>query len=170
MELMPSDPRPWYREFWAWFFIAILSLGVGSGVAVLVIGIQHAPQMVGGDYQKLGKALVDTHRRTDRARLLGLQGQLEAGGDTAVLSLKADEPDHLPEQLLLRFEHPVDASRDVSTVARRIRTDAWQAAIGEIALPRRARVVVSDLEQSWWLHGRFRAEPAGRIVLTVQQP
>lgn len=157
--------RPWYREFWVWFFLAILGMGVASGTGVLVIGIKNAPQMVTGDYEKLGKALIDTHRRSDRARQLGLAGRLELTGETAVLALTATEADQLPDQLLLHFEHPTDATRDVAAVARRLDDGRWQARLDTVRAPDRARVILSDLEQTWWLAGRFEGAPDGSIGL-----
>jgi len=167
--LTHPDLRPWYREFWAWFVIAILGLGVASGTGVLIIGIQNAPQMVTGDYEKVGKALVDTHRRADRALELGLAGRLDVGGQTAVLALTAHDADGLPEQLLLRFEHPTDTARDVTVVARRLAAGRWQARLDTVRAPDRARVILSDLAQTWWLAGRFEGAANGSIGLAPER-
>lgn len=161
--------RPWYREFWVWFFLAILGMGVASGTGVLVIGIQNAPQMVTGDYRPLGKVLVDTREHAARAESLGLNATLSVDGELAELVLRANLVEELPDQLLLRFQHPTDAARDVSAVARRIGPDRWQATMGRIQPPQRSRVILSDLQQSWWLRGRFSGAVAGQIGLDPEQ-
>jgi len=161
--------RPWYREFWVWFFMAILGMGVASGTGVLVIGIQNAPQMVTGDYRPLGKALVDTREHTEQARRLGLTAHLSIDDGRAELSIGAHRLEALPDQLLLRFEHPTDAGRDVSAVARRIDAARWQAELGSIQPPERSRVILSDLQQTWWMAGRFSGAVAGQIGLDPEQ-
>jgi hypothetical protein len=169
IDMNDAVARPWYREFWVWFFLAILGMGVASGTSVLVIGINHAPQMVTGDYQPLGKVLVDTRERAERAESLGLSGSLSVGEEFAELVLGADNVAELPDQLLLRFQHPTDAGRDVSAVARRIDAGRWQATMGSIRPPERSRVILSDMEQSWWLAGRFSGEVAGQIGLDPER-
>lgn len=169
LEMNEAAARPWYREFWVWFFLGILGMGVASGTSVLVIGINNAPQMVTGDYQPLGKVLVDTRKRADRAAELGLSAQLSVDSNLAELVLDANRIDQLPDQLLLRFQHPTDAQRDVSAVARRIDADRWQVQMGSIRPPERARVILSDLQQTWWLAGRFPGEITGQIGLVPER-
>lgn len=169
LEMNDIEARPWYREFWVWFVLAILGMGVASGTGVLVISIKHAPQMVTGDYQPLGKVLVDTRERAERAASLGLSASLGVSGNQAELALSAHRIAELPDQLLLRFQHPTDAERDVSAVARRIDGGRWQAKLGNIQPPERARVILSDLQQTWWLAGRFSGEVAGQIGLDPEK-
>lgn len=161
--------RPWYREFWVWFLLLVLAAGLASGIGVFVIGMSQAPQMVTGDYQKLGKALVDTRRRAEAAEALGLSGRLRVDGDVAELTLDARQPQNLPDQLLLRFEHPTNTERDIQAVARRVDGERWQADLSELETPARARVFVSNLQQTWWLAGRFAGATAGTIGLDTEQ-
>ena len=149
--------------------LGILGMGVASGTGVLVIGINNAPQMVTGDYQTLGKALIDKRAHAERATSLGLSASLTVGGDVAELAMSANRIEELPDQLLLRFQHPTDAGRDVSAVARKIGADRWQAAMGDIQPPTRSRVILSDLQQTWWLRGRFSGQVTGQIGLDPEQ-
>jgi len=169
MDTTEADVRPWYREFWVWFMLGILGMGVASGTGVLVIGIKNAPQMVTGDYQPLGKALVDKRAHAERAASLGLSASLTVGGDVAELAMSANRIEELPDQLLLRFQHPTDAGRDVSAVARKTGPDRWEAAMGDIQPPTRSRVILSDLQQTWWLRGRFSGQLTGQIGLDPEQ-
>lgn len=169
-DLEETVVRPWYREFWVWFFLAILGMGVASGSGILIIGINNAPQMVTGDYQPLGKALVDTRAHAQQAEHLGLSASLSVEGGVVELLMQANHIGDLPGQLLLRFQHPTDAARDLAIVARKSGPDRWQAAIEEIQPPARSRVILSDLQQTWWLRGRFDGEVAGQIGLDPGQP
>ena len=60
--------------------------------------------------------MIDTGERTARARSLGLDGSLQWTEAQVQLILTADDQAGLPEQLLLRLQHPVDAQRDQSIV------------------------------------------------------
>ncbi len=161
--------RPWYREFWVWFLLLVLAAGLASGIGVFVIGMSQAPQMVTGDYQKLGKALVDTRRRAEAAEALGLSARLSVDKGLAELTLSARQPQALPDQLLLRFEHPTSTERDIQVVALRVDGERWQADLSALEPPARARVLLSDLEQTWWLAGRYTGATAGAIGLDTEQ-
>jgi hypothetical protein len=161
--------RPWYREFWVWFVMGIVGMGVVSGTSVLLIGISNAPQMVTGDYQPLGKVLIDTRERAEEAQRLGLSASLSMNGRFVDLTLAADRVSELPDQLLLQFQHSTNAARDVSAVAQRVDADRWQANVGGLELPLRSRVILSDLQQSWWLAGRFNGDAVGQIGLDPER-
>lgn len=169
LEMSDIEARPWYREFWVWFILAILVMGLASGIGVLVIGMNNAPQMVTGDYQPLGKTLINTRERATRATELGLSANLSVCNNQAELALNALQAEALPDQLLLRFQHPINTERDISAVARRVDAGHWQAELGSIKPPERARVILSDLQQSWWLSGRYSGEVSGEIGLDPEQ-
>lgn len=152
-----SDPAvPWYRQFWPWLIIGILAWGVVSSAITLTVAVSNPPQIMTGDYQRLGKLLVDTHRRADRAEALGLSAELAAVDGRWLLDLRAAEPGHLPEQVLMRYQHPSDAAQDRQIVFRRVPDGGYSAPFA--GLPGRGRVIVSDLDQSWWISARLAAD------------
>ena len=161
-------PRPWYREPWPWIILGILSIGWVSGLSILTIGLSNPPQIVSGDYQQLGRALVDTHERTQRARDLGLSGGLRLEGGIVVLDLSADDLAGLPDTLLVQFLHPASSEGDTTATVRRQSDGSYR---GELATDphARANVRVLDLEQSWWLAGRLSVEAPDVVALTAQR-
>jgi hypothetical protein len=148
---------PWYRNFWPWFIIAILSWGVISSSITLTVALNNPPHMMTGDYAELGKALVDTHRRADRAEALGLSGLLTRTGAQWALSLDANEAGALGERLLLLAQHPTDSTRDRQVVLDRIAPGEYRAEAATI--PLRGRIIVSDLEQNWWISSSYESDP-----------
>ena len=94
------DNAPWYRQFWPWFILAILSWGVVSATITLSFALRNPPHMMTGDYARLGKALVDTHVRADRAEALGLAGMLTAESARPAVEANAGA---LAQSLLLRY-------------------------------------------------------------------
>lgn len=145
--------NPWYKEPWPWFILLVLGIGIVSGTTVAWIGISNPPEMVIGEYERLGRGLTDTASRTATARSLGLFGQVSFEDKRIVLELNARDVEALPETLLIRFQHPATSEGDSTVVLKR---QAHGRYVGEpgIAPHARARVIVSDLGQTWWLSGR----------------
>ncbi len=168
MENTEFTPRPWYREPWPWIILGILGLGVCSGLGILTIGLKNPPQIVSGDYQPLGKALVDTQERAGRATALGLGGDLRFEGNDVLLTLAADDPAGLPETVLVQFLHPATSEGDTTAIVRLQSEGVYR---GELAtLPHeRAQVRVADLQQTWWLAGRMSGDNGGAVALSVQR-
>lgn len=154
----PNDASatPWYRQFWPWFIIAILSWGVISASITLSFALRNPPQMMTGDYQRLGKALVDTHKRADRAEALGLKGAVAFERGEWRLKLEARQSDGLSDVLLLLVQHPTDAGRDRQVLLRGSVAAGYTGA-GDPP-PVRGRLIVSDPEQSWWISSAYQAE------------
>jgi len=151
------DNTPWYRQFWPWFILAILSWGVVSATITLTMALRNPPHMMTGDYARLGKALVDTHLRADRAEALGLAGTVVAERDEWLLRL--DVTDLPAQQLILLVQHPTDSARDRQVVLNRSGPGEYRAAATEI--PPRGRLIVSDLEQTWWISSSFSRDESG---------
>ncbi|MGK7296875.1 MAG: FixH family protein [Candidatus Wenzhouxiangella sp. M2_3B_020] len=162
-----NDTTPWYKQFWPWFIIGVLSWGVVSASITLTVALRNPPHMMTGDYAKLGKALVDTHRRADRAEALGLSGMLTRTGAQWALSLDADESGALGERLLLLAQHPTDSTRDRQVVLNRIAPGEYRAEAA--AVPPRGRIIVSDLEQTWWISTTYDADPGSLDVALVPE-
>ncbi|MGK7296698.1 MAG: FixH family protein [Candidatus Wenzhouxiangella sp. M2_3B_020] len=152
-----TDTTPWYRQFWPWFLLAILSWGVVSATITLSVALKNPPHMMTGDYAKLGKALVDTHVRADRAEALGLAGTLTAADGQWLLRLETTEL--TTRQLMLLVQHPTDSTRDRQVVLNRAAPGEYRGVATEI--PVRGRLIVSDLEQTWWISSSFQQGDEG---------
>lgn len=150
------DTIPWYKQFWPWFVIGIVSWGVVSASITFSFAVRNPPHMMTGDYAQLGKALVDTHERADAAEALGLSARLGSRGSEWALSMQATEPELLAERLLLLVQHPTDSTRDRQVALDRIAPGEYRAAAVEI--PPRGRMIVSDPGQQWWISSTYRSD------------
>lgn len=154
--MQQHDTTPWYRQFWPWFILAILGWGVFSATTVLVLAVRNPPQLMTGDYARLGKALVDTHVRADRAEALGLIGNLELIDNAWTLRVTSSDPGAPGQQLLLMAQHPTDAARDRQVLLERDPNGAFTGTAE--AVPARGRIIVSDPEQTWWISSFYEIE------------
>lgn len=157
-----AEAPPWYRQFWPWFILAILGWGVVSASITLTFAVRNPPQMMTGDYARLGKALVDTHQRADRAAALGLSAELSLDASGVTVTLPADGPASLADSLLLLVQHPTDAARDRQVVLRRVGEARYAAPAA--GWPTRGRVIVSDLPQQWWISSDYRLDEGALTV------
>lgn len=152
MEL--QDTKPWYRHFWPWFMLGILGLGICASSIAVTLAVRNPPDIVSGDYRPLGKLLVDSHLRHDRAVALGLSGELMLTPERLGLSVAAADPASLPATLMLQVQHPADSARDQQILMRRHAAGTYRGVpVG--ALPVRGRIIVSDTARDWWISGRI---------------
>jgi hypothetical protein len=49
--------KPWYRQFWPWFLIALPATSVVAGLTTLAIAIRNQDSLVRDDWYKDGKAI-----------------------------------------------------------------------------------------------------------------
>ena len=73
--------RSWYREPWPWLLMAGPGTVVLAGIVTTWLAITSDDGLVAGDYYKRGIAINKTLAREERARLLGLAGELQLDSD-----------------------------------------------------------------------------------------
>jgi uncharacterized protein len=160
--------KPWYKEPWPFILISITGLGVVAGSTLAFIGLTNPPEIVSGDYAQFARGLVDTNVRTARARELGLSGSMSVSDLELTLNLSADDPAALPERLLVQLQHPAYSELDATVMVARTEGGGYVGQLGEPA-HQRAHVIVTDLEQSWWLAGRLGSMGSGVVDLVPRR-
>lgn len=168
-----KSPPPWYREPWPWILIALPAVAVIGCTVTLWLALRSADGMVARDYYKRGLAINSELARTDRARELGLQAEVELdgfeGGDRVRVRLRAERA--LPAETTLRlwFVHPGRDGADRALLLGRTGADAERAEFSgqfdsAAAMSAVAWQVVLE-SPSWRLDGQMRAHGERRIRL-----
>ena len=160
--------KPWYKEPWPFILISITGLGVVAGSTLAFIGLTNPPEIVSGDYAQFARGLVDTNVRTARARELGLSGSMSLSDLELSLNLAAANPADLPERLLVQLQHPAYSEFDATVMLERSADGRYVGQLGEPP-HERAHVIVTDLEQSWWLSGRMGSMGTGVVDLVPRR-
>ena len=75
-----ADTKPWYRQFWPWFIIALPASAVIAGLTTVYIAFDEPDGLVVDDYYKEGLAINQTLARDQRAAQLGLSALVTPGG------------------------------------------------------------------------------------------
>lgn len=141
---------PWYKELWVWFFLGILGMGIIAGTTMFIIGVSNPPEMVVGDYARFARGLVDTNQRASRAMALGLKGELVIADQTISIDLSKTSDEPWPTTVLVLFQHPASSDQDMTVRLTSQGNGRYQAELSQLPNPR-ARAIVIDLAQTWWL-------------------
>ncbi|MDO8266777.1 MAG: FixH family protein [Moraxellaceae bacterium] len=116
-----TSVKPWYRQFWPWFLIALPATSVVAGLSTLAIAILNQDSLVRDDWYKDGKAINQSLARDDAAAALGLSAELQMDHVTGEISaiLVSAKSIPAPEILTLTLSHPTLATQDQSVVLTR---------------------------------------------------
>ncbi len=144
--------KPWYRQFWPWFIIALPLSAVIASIATVMVAVDQAPSLVVDDYAKIGLATHRKMERDKRAAELGMAAEvhLVAESKKVEVRLKSDDRSQPgPEWLTLSILHPTDETRDQRL--RLERSGSSYVAELERSPERRRYLQIEPPDQSWRL-------------------
>ncbi len=105
-----AAPRPWYREPWPWFLMALPLIAVIACVYTIVLASRSPDSLVTDHYYKRGLAVGGDIQRERHAQSLHLDGALKVEAGRIELRLNQTVPE---ESLRLRLRHPLSDRKDV---------------------------------------------------------
>lgn len=108
--------RPWHKQFWPWFLVAVPMAAVIGGLVTLYIAMTNIDGLVVDDYYKQGLAINRTLARDTKAQELGLAALARIDLDTnrVHLQLAGDRETLDPEALRLLLVHPTRSNMDIT--------------------------------------------------------
>lgn len=143
--------RPWYRQFWVWFVIAIPALAIFFSLQFVYIAVVNRDTVVRDDWYEDGKAVNKSFAREEQAARLGLAATVRLDPETGDISLHLDGqvPDDL-EQLPLDFVHSTRQALDQRLVVYRIADREFR---GQLKRPLEGRFNIELGTDTWRLAG-----------------
>ena len=151
---MRDDQRPWHREPWVWFVIALPAVAVAASFAALGVAIATDDGVVADDYYRRGLAVNQVLRREARARELHLAATAVFSGDGVSVTLHGTRE----AALRLRLIHPTRSGLDQS-VALRLSGQAYEGRLAALNGEPRL-VVLEDAGSTWRLTGKWNGRDA----------
>ncbi|HET7763979.1 MAG TPA: FixH family protein [Burkholderiales bacterium] len=148
---MRDDARPWHREPWVWFVVALPAVAVAASFAALGLAIATDDGVVADDYYRRGLAVNQVLRREARARELHLAASADLAGDRVTVSLRGTTAP--PPGLRLRLVHPTRSGRD-QTVLLRASGSAYEGRLAPLNGEPRL-LVLEDEGSTWRLTGTW---------------
>lgn len=108
-----TDSKPWFRQFWPWFLIAIPFSSVVMGVVMINLAINGEDSLVRKDWYKDGMAINQRLDKRLKATELGIKAALTLDTESGDLFLDTSNLDVRTEtELTLQLIHPTLEKND----------------------------------------------------------
>jgi hypothetical protein len=105
--------KPWYKQFWPWFLIALPATVVIWTILTVIIFTQNSVDLVTEDYYKKGKGINVDISKVNIAKELGLSASINEKGNTVIITLRKGKLEHYPA-IIAMFVHRTLPDRDFS--------------------------------------------------------
>ena len=144
-----NNALPWYKEFWPWFIIGMLSFSVVLGLSMLTISIRNADSLVVDNYYDAGKGINTSLVREKLAEQLNITGTLSLDTETGQIELTLTG-DSRPQHLVLNLISPTQVERDRRIVMQPISGDLYRGLLQEDIQGRRFVEVLGLEDGAEW--------------------
>ncbi|PLW83132.1 hypothetical protein CWI75_06865 [Kineobactrum sediminis] len=148
--LSDMDTKPWYRQFWPWFLIALPGSVVIASFNMLYLAVSSADDMVIDEYYKEGLAINRQLEKRQLAEQLGLGVQLAINTGEVVVFISGPVTD---ASLEMRLSHPMEADRDFRTLLYRVGPGIYSGALDAPVATRWHWTLSAGDNSAWRLDG-----------------
>lgn len=159
-----EDTKPWYRQFWPWFIIALPASSVVAGLTTVWISMQTTDSLVVQAKDGVRNAAdrrISAQRLASEMNLAALVDiDLDSGAVAAVM--RSGDLDEVPSALEFELSHPAFADRDQIIILNKALPDddgnpVW---VGHfVAIPEGRFYAVLKSGDDWRLSAEWRGEP-----------
>ena len=108
--MQATTPRPWYREPWPWFLIALPLIAVVASFYTIFLATRAPDSLVTDHYYKKGLAVGGDIERERHAQALHLTGVISVAAGRIELRLNQTIA---PDTVRLMLRHPLSNQKDV---------------------------------------------------------
>jgi hypothetical protein len=158
-----EDIEPWYKQFWPWFIIALLSSSVIAGLTTVWISLQTTDSLVvssGDDVQMIAERRINAEQLASE---LGLSALLAINPRTGAISvaMQSGVLTSVPQRLDLEFSHPAFVERDQLLTLHLAQPDAagnpvWSGHF--VTVPAGRWYVTLSSGEDWRVAGEWQGE------------
>lgn len=144
--------KPWYKQFWPWFLIALPGSVVVASLFTVTLFSKNQVSLVAEDYYKAGKGINIDISRLKKADELSISAFLSAQNDTAIFTLDKGQLETFPT-LRVTFQHRTLADKDIEVMLNADASGRYRFALAE-PLQGPWYVELNAFDGSWALNGR----------------
>lgn len=164
-EQAPSPAKPWYKQFWPWFIIALLGYSVVQGLALLTLASKNPPGLISDDYYDVGKGINQSLEREKLAERLQLHGELVLDNTTGVATLSLQGNSN-PQQIILNLISPTQPERDRRVILQPAADGQYRGQmVDEVSGRRFVELLGQEGSQNWRLFEEENITDGGIIKI-----
>ena len=144
-----NNVLPWYKEFWPWFIIGMLSFSVVLGLSLLTISIRNADSLVVSNYYDAGKGInisLEREKLAEQMEVAGLLTLDSATGQVDFVITGQSKPQHL----VLNLISPTQPERDRRIVLQPIGKDVYRGLLEDHIQGRRFVEILGTEDTAQW--------------------
>jgi hypothetical protein len=161
-----EDTKPWYRQFWPWFLIALPGSVVIAGFITLYLAMDTSDSLVKDDYFKEGLAINQDMARERIAAELGIRMELSYDRESGRMVARVnDAPMGELPHLVMALAHPTLSEQDATI---QLDDEGNRTFAGNVKLESGNvdwHVVVSPPGETWKLRGRWNPVVVPQLTL-----
>ncbi|WP_114764446.1 FixH family protein [Vibrio rhodolitus] len=155
--------KPWYKQFWPWFLIALPATVVVAAFITLSISIKNSPSLVTEDYYKKGKGINIDISKVNAAKALVLKANVVSDGSDIIIQFDKGSMEHFPA-LSAMFAHRTLADQDFSQLVTSDASGNYRITL-EQPLEGPWFIELSPHDKSWLIQGRVNFPSESATVL-----
>lgn len=152
--------KPWYKQFWPWFLIALPLTVVVAAFITLSISIKNSPSLVTEDYYKKGKGINIDISKVNAAKDLNLKANIVSDGSDIIIQFDKGNMPHFPA-LSAMFAHRTLADKDFRQLVTSDASGNYRIKL-ENAIEGPWFIELTPHDKAWLIQGRvnFPSETA----------
>ena len=172
---LSEDSKPWYRQFWPWFLIALPGSVVIAGLTTVYIAFKGADTLVVDNYYREGLAINQRLEQDQLAATLGLSADISLDTESGELFVRlmsnsghrhGQEP--TDSNLLLQLLHPTDEQRDKNIVLLAVSPGRYRADLDTQLRHRYYLRLLPEPNREWRLSGEMNFSETSQVTLETQ--
>ncbi|HAS61366.1 MAG TPA: hypothetical protein DCS35_01620 [Vibrio sp.] len=155
--------KPWYKQFWPWFLIALPLTVVVWTIITVVVFSQNSVSLVTEDYYKKGKGINIDISKEKAAKELHLKANITSVGNEIIIQFDKGEMQHFPA-ISAMFAHRTLPDQDFNQLITSDAQGNYRLTIDE-PLQGPWFIELTPHDKSWLIQGRVNFPSESATVL-----
>lgn len=162
------DNKPWYRQFWLWFLIALPASVVVAGLTTVYIAFKGADDLVSDNYYRDGLAINQRLEQDQKALKMGLTADIRLDTESGELFVVIKGAEISASQLFLQLLHPMAENRDRDYVLSLMSPNRYRIDL-DVGLNHRYYLrLFPEPDREWRLNGEINFTDTNQVTLRAQ--
>lgn len=154
---MNEEIKPWYKQFWPWFLIALPGSVVIASMITINLAITDADGLVKDDYYKEGLAMNQDKAKKQMAESLGIKAFTAFDLESATVTVELNDAaiGNL-DKLILTLIHPTRSNNDMRIELSLTEPKVYKGELSQEITPGNWWVRLLPENDTWYVQTRIK--------------